>query len=245
MEKNSLVVSIAVAHIVSLVREAYGLTVAEGSDMKLLDRIVETVPGKRQTPQSIKENFDRTPVDWIWLCAFDQQGQCISTQVARLDRLGSMSLGHFIAEQHWRLHVSNTSSNAKLGHRHSSETYKIFGNVSYQMEMYVANDAGRGRYRDGILGGYLASLFQLMIYSRWAPDCTYCFMSKELVRDGFAARSHFNHWQPNAVSWDIAPRDVNAEDYLVYNRSEDLHNLAGDILGKERLRLVSIPERLV
>lgn len=240
-EKNTLVLAEAVSVLAEQIG-AYGLSIREGSDMEEFDRILGTMPENKVSPLSRKEFFDRTANTWSWLCAFDASENCISTQVARLDRLGSTTLGDHLTQQHRRVFSDHSTEHSEIGTRHADATYTITGDVSYQMEMRISA-GGDGRYRDGELGGLLGSLFQLLIYNRWNPDCTYCLMSKDLIWKGFDGRCRFNHKQFMGTSWDVAPPGLNETDYIVYNRREDLESLPYELVSREKRKLLPIPGR--
>lgn len=226
MTNNDLILSRAIELYRNEV-EVHGLRVEQVFDFDLLAEVCAQRSEEENTPFSLTEPFsnqyfDFTPANGFWVGVWDEDEKVVSVQAVRLDHLGSMPLANHWQQQQRRIYVDPyPEQQASLGDRHCPDAQIICGTCAYHGNMWLTPD-----WKGKRLGQPLCRLGQLLAHARWPLDYIYCFIETRLVSKGFAAHQGYNHICPVGTDWIRTPSHIHADDYLCWNRPEDLDHLA-------------------
>lgn len=156
----------------------------------------------------------------FWITGRDDTGRLIHTQAMKTVDLGGALLGDFLMKNFRKFPPPWTDLDMQASKcRPGPSTRRIGGSVVYHGEFYLKPESG---CRGTGLAGVLARLAMAVAWTRYSPDYIFCFMSRGLSFNGFAARNGYMHCEPNALTWVTRGHKKKMDAFMVHNSREDI-----------------------
>jgi len=201
-----------------------GLTVKESADFDAFEKTIRATSDKYLMEDFSPRFFDLHGSTAFWLGAYDELGNVVSVQAAKVDDLKDRSLAEHWQQQQKRIFV-DPNPQARLGTDHAYDAYYMRGRIVYHGNLWLRRDLrGKGVAAPLTQLGFLISLL------KWSPDYHYGLMSAKSAERGFGIRIGFRRFVPRGTHWEIAPGNIRADDWLVYSTRSDLQILAQTIV---------------
>ncbi|GAA0781598.1 hypothetical protein E1180_21140 [Roseibium denhamense] len=201
-----------------------GLSLKESSDFTLFEKTVKATEDKYLMEDFSPRFFDLHGATAFWIGAYDERGDIVSVQAAKVEDLLDRSLADHWDQQQRRLFV-DPNPQAKFGTDHAHDAYFMRGRIVYHGNLWLRRDIrGQGLAEPLTQLGFLVSLL------KWSPDYLYGLMAAASAEKGFGIRVGYRRFVPRGTHWRIAPGHIREDDWLVYATRNDIQGLAELVL---------------
>lgn len=223
--EGTLGITSAITILQKKIRDA-GYTIKESPDFTLFEDTIRATEDKYLMEDFSSRFFDLHGNVAFWIGAWDEQGEPVSVQAAKLEDLRDRSLGEYWQQQQRRMFVDPTPD-AELGEEHAHDAFFMKGRIVYHGNLWLRRDArGKGLAEALTQLGFLISLL------KWSPDYLYGLMAARSAMKGFGVRVGYRHYVPRGTHWVVPPAHVRPDDWLVYSTRNDLIGLARTIAAE-------------
>lgn len=198
---------------------ARGIEIDPSTDFDQSEKRMIAMEKRGFTPMLSSQYHDLSKEDAFWLF-LRKKGKDIAGVAARLDRLGSESLGDYWLRSYGRLYGLDPE---EVSYLHAPLAVSdIRGKVAYLGEFYVYPFARGSRNLYRLFTHLLFCYCQL----HWRPDWQYAFIRKKDVERGLASVYGYTVQVPGAQTWLTPVRGRTSNEYLVALPSRDLVHTA-------------------
>ena len=223
--EGTLEVTSAITILQTKIRSA-GLRLKESSDFTLFEDTVRATEDRYLMEDFSSRFFDLHGNMAFWIGAWDDKGDPVSVQAAKVEDLRDRSLGEYWQQQQRRMFVDPTPE-AELGDDHADDAFYMKGRIVYHGNLWLRRDArGKGLAEALTQLGFLISLL------KWSPDYLYGLMAAKSAMKGFGIRVGYRRFVPRGTHWVVPPTRVRPDDWLVYSTRRDLAGLARTIVAE-------------
>jgi hypothetical protein len=167
--------------------------------------------------------FDLHGSTAFWIGAYDNRGNVVSVQAAKVEDLQDRSLAEHWQQQQRRIFV-DPNPQARFGNEHAHDAYFLRGKIVYHGNLWLRRDVrGKGLAEPLTQLGFLVALL------KWSPDYLYGLMAATAAEKGFGIRVGYRRFVPRGTHWEMPPGHIRPDDWLVYSTRSDLIGLARTI----------------
>ncbi|CTQ63837.1 hypothetical protein LAX5112_00084 [Roseibium alexandrii] len=220
--QTTLEVAAATAVVKALIMGA-GLTVRESSDFGLFEETIRKTEDKYLMEDFSPRFFDLHGSTAFWIGAYDERGNVVSVQAAKVEDLQDRSLAEHWQQQQRRIFV-DPNPQARFGNDHAHDAYFLRGKIVYHGNLWLRRDVrGKGLAEPLTQLGFLVALL------KWSPDYLYGLMAASAAEKGFGIRVGYRRFVPRGTHWELPPGHIRPDDWLVYSTRSDLIGLARTI----------------
>lgn len=203
-----------------------GLRLKESTDFTLFEDTIRATEDRYLMEDFSSKFFDLHGAMAFWIGAWDEKGEPVSVQAAKVEELKDRSLGEYWQQQQRRMFV-DPSPSAELGEEHAHDAFYMKGKIVYHGNLWLRRDArGKGLAEALTQLGFLISLL------KWSPDYLYGLMASRNAKKGFGIRVGYRRYVPRGTHWIVPPSHVRPDDWLVYSTRSDLVGLARTIVDE-------------
>ncbi|QDG77485.1 hypothetical protein FJ695_17315 [Labrenzia sp. PHM005] len=218
-DKSTLDVTSAIAAVQAKI-ESCGLSVKESSDFQLFEKTIRGTDEKYLMEDFSPRFFDLHGATAFWIAAYNEHGNVVSVQAAKVEDLQDRCLAEHWKQQQRRIFV-DPNPQARFGTDHAHDAYFLRGKIVYHGNLWLRRDIrGKGLAEPLTQLGFLVSLL------KWSPDYLYGLMAAKAAEKGFGIRVGYRRFVPRGTHWIVAPGHIRSDDWLVYSTRSDLHSLA-------------------
>ncbi len=199
----------------------HGLSIRIGSDFEEYKAIVEERRPKQVLGVPFRpENHKLSARTGFWLTGWNDEGELIHTQAAKLLQLEGRPLSNYLLSNFRAFPPPFTDIDySRSRFRATPGSHRIEGHVVYHGEIWMAPQ--KGVYRSNGLSTIMARTGLLEVIRRWDPDWIIGFMLRAVACKGFAERMGYMHNEPGALLWYRDKVDDPMEAFLTYLSRED------------------------
>ena len=138
-----------------------GLRLKESSDFTLFEDTIRATEDRYLMEDFSSRFFDLHGAMAFWIGAWDEKGEPVSVQAAKVEDLKDRSLGDFWRQQQRRMFV-DPAPNAELGEEHAHDAFYMRGRIVYHGNLWLRRDA-RGQARGGSDAARLSGIASEMV----------------------------------------------------------------------------------
>ncbi len=158
----------------------------------------------------------------FWICGFNEAGEIIHTQAARLLNLSDVSLGkHFEVHRHKYITPDSTPDPDLTYYKGPEALKSVTGRVCYHGDFWIPSRGLGGPRSQGATSLLSRLLFEL-VQQTWTPDYLFALVPKRLAAKGAHLRYGYSHCEPG--QWIGPDQQVTDEDYLIWMNATDMTN---------------------
>ncbi|MEL6643298.1 MAG: hypothetical protein AAFQ79_05125 [Pseudomonadota bacterium] len=158
----------------------------------------------------------------FWVCGFNQDGDLVHTQAARLLDLGDVSLArHMNVHRHKYITPGTTPDPDQTYYSGPDALTRITGRVCYHGDFWLPSSGLGGPRSQGATALLSRILFEVIHHS-WHPDFVFALVPKQLAAKGAHLRYGYSHCEPG--QWLGPDQQVTEEDFLVWMSARDMAN---------------------
>ncbi len=192
-------------------------------DFQELRAVVEAIPERHPIqPEFDPHLTDVGPGNALWVKGLDRCGEVVHLQAMRIYDLRGKTLDEHLGATINKLYCG-PGAEAKLNESQASSApaaRSITGWVCYHGELWIRD--GDGGFRGRGLSRFLPRFLLAVALKKWSPDFVYGFVDHAQVQKGLPARYGYMHMQPGAIRWDVPPKHIAPEEWLVWLDRDDL-----------------------
>jgi len=215
----TLDVTAAITAITAKVEQS-GLSLQESADFGQFETVVRATEDKYLMEDFSPRFFDLHGATAFWVGAYNEHGNLVSVQAAKVEDLQDRSLAEHWQQQQRRIFV-DPNPQARFGTDHAHDACFMRGRIVYHGNLWLRRDIrGQG------LAEPLTQLGFLLALLKWSPDYLYGLMAARSAEKGFGIRVGYRRFVPRGTQWERAPGHIRPDDWLVYATRSDLHVLA-------------------
>ncbi len=224
-EQGTLDVTTAIAGVQAQIA-AGGLSVKESADFLDFEQLIRSTEDKYLMEDFSPRFFDLHGATAFWIGAYNEGGELVSVQAAKVEDLKDRSLAEHWTQQQRRMFV-DPNPQTRFGTEHAHDAYFLRGRIVYHGNLWLRRDIrGKGLAEPLTQLGFMVSLL------KWAPDYLYGLMAAKAAEKGFGIRVGYRRYVPRGTHWDVPPGHVRPDDWLVYSTRSDLYVLARMLSGR-------------
>lgn len=203
-----------------------GLLVKESSDFLAFEDTIRGTEDKYLMEDFSPRFFDLHGATAFWIGAFNEHGNVVSVQAAKIEDLQDRSLADHWKQQQRRM-FADPNPQVQFGTDHAHDAYHLRGKIVYHGNLWLRRDIrGKGLAEPLTQLGFLVSLL------KWSPDYLYGLMAAKAAEKGFGIRVGYRRFVPRGTHWIRAPGHIRSDDWLVYSTRSDLMGLARMLAAK-------------
>jgi hypothetical protein len=167
---------------------------------------------------------DLNEANAFWLVAYNNEGELIHTQAAKVVKTGKTSLAEYMRGHFREFPPALPDIDfARSRFRATPGAHGISGQVVYHGDIWISPDAGA--YRGVGLSSVFARYGLMLVMEKWNPDYIFGFMARTVAFKGFAERMGYFHNEPGSLRWYRLGNDTPMEGFLSYLSNEDVRFL--------------------
>jgi hypothetical protein len=156
----------------------------------------------------------------LWICGFNESGEIVHTQAARLLDLDGTSLAnHLDVHRHKYITPGSTPDPDATFYRGPTEITEVGGRVCYNGDFWLAA-RGLGGHRSRGATTMLSRLLLEVVSMQWEPDFAFAFVPRKSAEKGV----HFRYGYKNCEygAWVGPDGQLTTEEYLIWMSGSDI-----------------------
>lgn len=181
------------------------------------------------------ENFRRSintipPGRFLWLCAYDANGDVIGFVAVRQDDLSGWSLQQFVIELWQRAFKTSSGEPVEMSADSCTYASNIYGSIVYMGDGFVSE-----KWRKKGISAGLVRLLTLLAFNEWKPTIVYGWMRSHHVLGGMHMKWGFTEAYERAFDFINPPEaDYHHDAYFVGCREPAIYQMIFSLLKADR-----------
>lgn len=191
-----------------------GVRVEYGTDFALLEHLLRKTSKERLTEHFSTALNTYTPANAYWLRAYSEDGETVAVGAVRLDDLGTMSLGKYIANYWHRCYPDAAGDGARASRHQPRFLSEVSGRVAYLGDLWVARLWQRKRIHE-----HLTPLAVVVTLQKWDPDWLYCWIRPGAWSKRYPMAYGFSAVHPVGIRWETQPVTIDPDLVMAVNKA--------------------------